>query len=577
MRISKNQTTSFRLRWLWQHLTPVGAILAIAAILMVLDSNNTSVATLSGFEHRRSLAINQAMVAAAEDLEDIPLVIILEDSWVTSLTHGGDIQHEKAWDIALTKSDGITEIPFEIESFDPVAGKLVIWTKLDTLHHAGTNQFWLYYGGHATADPSDLSVWDEYLGVWHLDSTLQDSGPGAWDLSEKNTSSISGILGEAREGSNSGYLQSGDLDLVDGADSLYGSIWVKVADQNLDGGLMAKGNWGGNCPLLFWRDRSGNNSGRAHTFSILVHGDGQSRRIEGTAGLSADTNWHHVAFTFAAGRSDGLRLYVDGEEDANSPVDVKSISGIHSNNQAFRIGRSANNNSFSGIMDEARLSSVVRGADWIGTEYNNQSAPASFWTIGAAEDLAPSLPVEWESISARELGKRDIEIIWSTAMEYNNHQFHIERSLDGASFQEVGEVYSKGDSEVPQTYIFHDLRPTPFSEGNLVYRIRQEDMDGSSTISPSVEVQIAPEHQLHVYPTAFRDLLRISIPESSSLGGTLSLRSMNGQKIAEDPLGPTSGGEIITWYAPDGLPPGYYFVEVAYEGKRTYVEKVQHR
>jgi len=41
-------------------------------------------------------------------------------------------------------------------------------------------------------------------------------------------------------------------------------------------------------------------------------------------------------------------------------------------------------NFWHGVLDEVRLSNVERSDDWVTTEYNNQSAPATFYTISAA-------------------------------------------------------------------------------------------------------------------------------------------------------------------------------------------------
>jgi hypothetical protein len=45
---------------------------------------------------------------------------------------------------------------------------------------------------------------------------------------------------------------------------------------------------------------------------------------------------------------------------------------------------------FNGKIDEARIASVGRSADWITTEYNNQSAPGTFETLGSEVSLAVS-------------------------------------------------------------------------------------------------------------------------------------------------------------------------------------------
>ena len=43
---------------------------------------------------------------------------------------------------------------------------------------------------------------------------------------------------------------------------------------------------------------------------------------------------------------------------------------------------------FNGIVDEVRISNSVRSPDWIKTEFNNQSSPGTFYSLGG-EELAP--------------------------------------------------------------------------------------------------------------------------------------------------------------------------------------------
>ena len=61
------------------------------------------------------------------------------------------------------------------------------------------------------------------------------------------------------------------------------------------------------------------------------------------------------------------------------------LTGTH-----FDLGREQiDGENFSGILDEARLSNVARSADWIATEYNNQSSPATFYALGGEDGSAP--------------------------------------------------------------------------------------------------------------------------------------------------------------------------------------------
>jgi hypothetical protein len=44
---------------------------------------------------------------------------------------------------------------------------------------------------------------------------------------------------------------------------------------------------------------------------------------------------------------------------------------------------SADSGLLEGDMDEVRISRIARSSDWVATEYNNQSAPAAFYSLGA--------------------------------------------------------------------------------------------------------------------------------------------------------------------------------------------------
>jgi len=40
---------------------------------------------------------------------------------------------------------------------------------------------------------------------------------------------------------------------------------------------------------------------------------------------------------------------------------------------------------FGGTLDEMRISSTALSADWITTEYNNQSSTSTFYSVGSAQ------------------------------------------------------------------------------------------------------------------------------------------------------------------------------------------------
>ena len=75
-------------------------------------------------------------------------------------------------------------------------------------------------------------------------------------------------------------------------------------------------------------------------------------------------------------------MYVNGQSVAVSEGLIPSGSA-NSNTDPYVLGNRGNQDrTFDGWMDEVRVSSVARTADWIATEYNNQYSPSAFYNIG---------------------------------------------------------------------------------------------------------------------------------------------------------------------------------------------------
>jgi hypothetical protein len=97
-----------------------------------------------------------------------------------------------------------------------------------------------------------------------------------------------------------------------------------------------------------------------------------------------DNLWHHVSLV-RDGNS--LRLYIDGLEDPNSPIDITGYGSLDESDSfyinAFRsevggtIGYWSTANT-----DEVRVARLALSPEWIATEFNNQNNPTSFYTIG---------------------------------------------------------------------------------------------------------------------------------------------------------------------------------------------------
>ncbi len=204
--------------------------------------------------YRKKVTVANAQVPG--NLSGFPMLL----SFTFGANEKGNVKAAGA-DIRVTTSDGQTEVPREIESFNASSGVFVGWTKVDL--NSGTDTiFYVYYGNAAASEPAtdatygSENVWDSnYLAVWHLN--------------EDPTSAITDSTSYDRDGTNSG-IDSGDQipGKVDGSLNLDGAgehfnrawdsalnlltdmtleAWVKVSGTTR-GGLTDKFSAGGAFP-----------------------------------------------------------------------------------------------------------------------------------------------------------------------------------------------------------------------------------------------------------------------------------------------------------------------------------------
>ena len=106
-----------------------------------------------------------------------------------------------------------------------------------------------------------------------------------------------------------------------------------------------------------------------------------SVNIGGTTVMNSNT-WYHAAVTVGQS-SNEVRLYLDGtEEDSN----LSYAGALVNTTASLNLGRREEPSQwFDGNLDEARMSSTVRPAGWLGTSFNNQDSPATFYNTASQE------------------------------------------------------------------------------------------------------------------------------------------------------------------------------------------------
>ncbi len=373
---------------LWRQTTQDDFNAGILQNVQVLSPGDVKLAAKAdwydiNWQYRRAIIIDhtkvQDVVNPSTSYADFPVLV-----YATGLSN---IKANGA-DIRFTSSDGITELPREIERYS--GGILYAWVKVTLTKDAGDSSndvIYMYYGNAAATEPAPGStygsqnVWDSnYKGVWHLKEDPTGTAPQMKDSTSNNnngTSQGSMTTGDQVTGKIDGSL---DFDGVNDCVVLPeppasstnispGSVfaWIKTSNAGTSWrGIVVK-QWA--FGMLLYNNK----------FVIF---DWTTLSNISTGINLADGNWHFVGFTFQSGISNGTKLYIDGAERLTTTFTVSN------QNEGIVIG--AGNNPatwqfFSGIIDEARISNVVCSPDWIKTEYNNQSSPSSFCSVGSVE------------------------------------------------------------------------------------------------------------------------------------------------------------------------------------------------
>jgi len=85
---------------------------------------------------------------------------------------------------------------------------------------------------------------------------------------------------------------------------------------------------------------------------------------------------------FVSNGSTNKIIYIDGVSRYSNMV---AADNPNVDLTIFSIGSGIDTEWHKGTLDEFRVSTVVRSANWILTEFNNQSSPATFYEVGTEE------------------------------------------------------------------------------------------------------------------------------------------------------------------------------------------------
>ncbi len=166
-----------------------------------------------------------------------------------------------------------------------------------------------------------------------------------------------------------------------------------------------------------------------------------------------------------------------------------------------------------------------------------------------------SLPVTFSSFYATKNGS-DVQLSWSTAQEFNNNNFEIQRSTDGSNWTVIALVMGMGTTTTTTRYSYTDKNMTA---ATVYYRIRQVDMDGKFEYT---DVKTIHSNEAAAVAKIYAANNMVNIEFNAATTGTVTARmfNTNGQLVAEQRFQQAQYRITLNTY---GKGAGLYVIEVS--------------
>jgi hypothetical protein len=408
------------------------------------------------FGYMKSITIDRTKVGvtgtAATTLSNFPLLINCTDANLATTAHGGHVTNANGYDIVFrSRDDAICggagtapcQLDHEIEKYDGTAGLLTAWVRLPSVNtNAATSDtvIWVYYGNPdiTSSMENQTGVWDtNYKAVWHL------ADNAATTAVEESTSNINAGTAAANTSTKTATGEIGGALTFNGtSDYIYSttqftnpvgftiSAWVKTATASGHKIVGFEGNRTGTASASYDRMLYIGTDGKAYAGCYTT----ATVTAASTNALN-DNAWHYVV-GFVQDSGNMVRIYVDGTLNASTSAGAacENTTGY------WRIGSykltgwtPASDGYLTGTIDEVRVSSTIRNEDWIKTEYNNQSAACSFYSLGIEAASPPTL-ISLVTFTATNYAGV-VQLKWKTGYEVSNLGFRVYREDRGKLIQ----------------------------------------------------------------------------------------------------------------------------------------------
>jgi hypothetical protein len=177
-----------------------------------------------------------------------------------------------------------------------------------------------------------------------------------------------------------------------------------------------------------------------------------------------------------------------------------------------------------------------------------------------------NLPIKVKNFTAQAQNDNSVLLRWVSTFEFSSYQYVIQRSNDGRTFTDIGNLQAAGNSAETINYSFSDRQMVNVA---AYYRLKLVDLDGSFDYTKIIYINNGQAGllPLSVFPNPFRsevqlkgvtasEVNRKNVKIYNSMGSEVSYRVIGGNSIIVDP----------------SLPKGVYILRVKGQAFKLFKE-----
>ena len=342
-------------------LVAVAALLPVAALAASWWSND--------WKYRKEIGFDTTATGAdiSGTPQDVPVLVRLS---LANFSYFNDTKADGA-DFRLVAGDDKTPLKYHFEKYDPQSQIALLWVRVPQITgNAKSDKIYAYYGNADAPAAADIpGTYDAQQAL--VLSFTEASGLPMDSTAYKNNASASTaeltpaslIAGGAKfSGAQSITVPAtASLRLLPNQ-GLTASAWLRI-EAPQQAAVLALVDGAKSIEL----DVAGS--------KLVAHAalGGPPVTVTSSADLSM-SQWHHVAFTAAAGQ---LTVYLDGAVAGSAPLTLQEVGGN------FTVGAVNGAKFLTGEIDEVEVSKVGRSADWIKASAVGQGMDTSLVLYGS--------------------------------------------------------------------------------------------------------------------------------------------------------------------------------------------------